>query len=67
VLTNSLIPQNDLDVSRSWCAIYTRHQHEKVIAQILSAKGLEVFLPLYNTTRFAAHDGEIGGEGLCFT
>jgi transcription antitermination factor NusG len=35
----------------SWFAIYTRHQHEKVIAQILSAKGLQVFLPLYNSTR----------------
>ncbi len=34
-----------------WCAIYTRHQHEKTIAQSLSAKGLEVFLPLYNSTR----------------
>jgi transcription antitermination factor NusG len=34
-----------------WCAIYTRHQHEKAIAQSLSTKGLEVFLPLYNTTR----------------
>jgi len=40
-----------LDISGAWCAIYTRHQHEKVIAQILSAKGLEVFLPLYNATR----------------
>jgi transcription antitermination factor NusG len=40
-----------LDNSGAWCAIYTRHQHEKAIAQILSAKGLEVFLPLYNATR----------------
>jgi len=40
-----------LDISGAWCAIYTRHQHEKAIAQILSAKGLEVFLPLYNATR----------------
>ena len=40
-----------MDISGAWCAIYTRHQHEKVIAQILSAKGLEVFLPLYNATR----------------
>jgi transcription antitermination factor NusG len=37
-------------VSGSWWAIHTRHQHEKVIAKILSAKGLEVFLPLYNAT-----------------
>jgi len=40
-----------LDISGAWCAIYTRHQHEKAIAQTLSAKGLEVFLPLYNATR----------------
>jgi transcription antitermination factor NusG len=37
-------------IRESWCALYTRHQHEKAIAQILSAKGLEVFLPLYNAT-----------------
>ena len=37
--------------SERWFAIYTRHQHEKVIAQVLSAKGLQVFLPLYNSTR----------------
>ena len=37
--------------SDRWFAIYTRHQHEKMVAQILSAKGLQVFLPLYNSTR----------------
>jgi transcription antitermination factor NusG len=34
-----------------WYAIYTRHQHEKTVAQILTSKGFEVFLPLYG----AAH------------
>lgn len=34
-----------------WWAIYTRHQHEKVVADTLSAKGFEVFLPLYETVR----------------
>jgi transcription antitermination factor NusG len=34
-----------------WCAVYTRHQHEKVVEEILLAKGFEVFLPLYETTR----------------
>jgi transcription antitermination factor NusG len=48
---NSGTGQNGLNTSGSWYALYTRHQHEKVIAQILSAKGLEVFLPLYNATR----------------
>jgi len=35
----------------AWWALYTRHQHEKVVAEMLSAKGFEVFLPLYESTR----------------
>lgn len=31
----------------AWCALYTRHQHEKTVATILSTKGLQVFLPTY--------------------
>jgi transcription antitermination factor NusG len=34
-----------------WNAVYTRHQHEKTVADILSKKGLSVFLPLYQSTR----------------
>lgn len=34
-----------------WWALYTRHQHEKVVAEMLSTKGFEVFLPLYESTR----------------
>ncbi len=34
-----------------WWAVYTRHQHEKVVAEMLCAKGFEVFLPLYESTR----------------
>lgn len=33
----------------AWYALYTRHQHEKVVAQALSNKRFEIFLPLYNT------------------
>lgn len=33
----------------TWFALYTRHQHEKTAARILSGKGIEVCLPLYNT------------------
>src|SRR5579884_1307452 len=33
---------------QSWYAIYTRHQHEKNVAQILSYKGFQTFLPLYS-------------------
>jgi transcription antitermination factor NusG len=51
LLTGSRTAQNESSVGGPWCAIYTRHQHEKAIAQILSAKGLQVFLPLYNATR----------------
>lgn len=34
-----------------WYAIYTKHQHEKAVAQLLSLKGCEVFLPLYQSLR----------------
>jgi transcription antitermination factor NusG len=34
-----------------WCAVYTRHQHEKSISEMLMAKGFETFLPLYESTR----------------
>ena len=35
----------------NWYAIYTRHQHEKVIANLLSEKGFEVFLPVQTVAR----------------
>lgn len=38
-------------VPREWWAIYTRHQHEKTVAENFSAHGLEVFLPLYKAIR----------------
>jgi transcription antitermination factor NusG len=34
-----------------WWALYTRHQHEKTVTEMLSAKGFEVFLPLYGSVR----------------
>ncbi|MGC2639270.1 MAG: UpxY family transcription antiterminator [Acidobacteriaceae bacterium] len=34
-----------------WWALYTRHQHEKTVAEMLEAKGFEVFLPLYDSLR----------------
>jgi len=40
-----------VDGDAAWCALYTRHQHEKMVAEMLSAKGLKVFLPLYNSVR----------------
>jgi transcription antitermination factor NusG len=41
--------QNYLSES-SWYALYTRHQHEKMVNQVLSHKGFNTFLPLYATT-----------------
>jgi transcription antitermination factor NusG len=35
----------------AWWALYTRHQHERTVADMLSAKGFDVFLPLYESTR----------------
>jgi transcription antitermination factor NusG len=35
----------------SWWAIYTRHQHERTVAEMLSTKGFEIFLPLYESLR----------------
>jgi transcription antitermination factor NusG len=49
-----LIPQAVDVASRNdsgWWALYTRHQHEKAVAEVLLAKGFEVFLPLYESIR----------------
>jgi len=35
----------------AWYALYTRHQHEKTVAHILTNKGFETFLPLYSVAR----------------
>lgn len=35
----------------AWYALYTRHQHEKTVAELLAKKSFTVFLPLYE----AAH------------
>lgn len=35
----------------SWWALYTRHQHEKTVARVLSSKGFEIFLPTYDSLR----------------
>jgi transcription antitermination factor NusG len=46
---DSLVPKSADD--SPWWALYTRHQHEKVVSEMLTAKGFEVFLPLYESTR----------------
>lgn len=34
-----------------WYAVYTRHQHERAVAESLTGRGLEVFLPVYEALR----------------
>ncbi len=48
---NKLAEVLELAAQVSWWAVYTRHQHEKAVAQVLSTKGFEVFLPLYDSVR----------------
>jgi transcription antitermination factor NusG len=37
-----------LETGPDWHALYTRHQHEKAVANILANRRFEVFLPLYS-------------------
>ena len=48
--TETTLPVNP-ELHKPWYALYTRHQHEKRVAETLAGKGFEVFLPLYQ----AAH------------
>ncbi len=34
-----------------WWALYTRHQHEKAVSDVLAMKGFDVFLPVYESVR----------------
>ncbi|MHB8654732.1 MAG: transcription termination/antitermination protein NusG [Terriglobia bacterium] len=43
--------KEEKEANPGWYAIYTRHQHEKVIASLLSEKGFEVFLPVQTVAR----------------
>jgi transcription antitermination factor NusG len=50
-MNNLYTVDEEVEISSSWWVVYTRHQHEKSVAQVLSTKGFEVFLPLYNCVR----------------
>lgn len=39
------------DHQACWYAIYTRHQHEKSVGELLEKKGFETFVPLYQSRR----------------
>jgi transcription antitermination factor NusG len=41
----------DLADAPAWWAVYTQHQHEKTVAEVLAGKGFDVFLPLHETLR----------------
>jgi transcription antitermination factor NusG len=38
-------------ICTAWYAVYTRHQHEKAVAQGLAGKQFDTFLPLYTSVR----------------
>jgi transcription antitermination factor NusG len=39
------------DDTSAWWAIYTRHRHEKAVAEMLARKNFDVFLPVYESIR----------------
>ncbi|MGB6160008.1 MAG: UpxY family transcription antiterminator [Acidobacteriaceae bacterium] len=50
-MTIPTIIERDGPDQPAWWAVYTRHQHEKTVAEVLSTKGFEVFLPLHDSMR----------------
>jgi transcription antitermination factor NusG len=47
-MPNELLNGNIADAG-NWYVLYTRHQHEKTVAQMLCNKGFEILLPLYSS------------------
>jgi len=45
------LPIETSNPASDWYALYTRHQHEKTVAQVLRRKGFEILLPLYESVR----------------
>jgi transcription antitermination factor NusG len=50
MMTSQIVDIQVPDAS-GWWVTYTRHQHEKMVAEMLSTKGFDVFLPLYASVR----------------
>jgi transcription antitermination factor NusG len=50
MLADSIATTGSQVCDSPWYALYTRHQHEKMVDQILTNKGFNTFLPLYATT-----------------
>jgi transcription antitermination factor NusG len=51
-MPDSQVIDEQMRADSAWWAVYTRHQHERTVAKMLSSKGFEVFLPLYESKRF---------------
>jgi transcription antitermination factor NusG len=45
------VPGGHAESSSPWWALYTRHQHERTVADMLGTKGFDVFLPVYESVR----------------
>ena len=45
------LPIETSNPASNWYALYTRHQHEKAVTQILTTKGFEILLPMYKSVR----------------
>jgi transcription antitermination factor NusG len=45
------LPIETSNPASNWYALYTRHQHEKAVTQVLTRKGFEILLPLYESVR----------------
>jgi transcription antitermination factor NusG len=43
--------ENSSEHAGEWNAVYTRHQHERTVADSLAGNGFEVFLPMYEVIR----------------
>lgn len=43
--------RRDSGTPAGWWAVYTRHHHEQAVADVLTAKGVEVLLPTFETAR----------------
>jgi len=50
-MTFEAIKSAEFAEAPAWWVVYTRHQHEKVVAETLAGKGFDVFLPLYESLR----------------
>src|SRR5579859_2476744 len=49
MLSGSVAVSDSYSSDSAWYALYTRHQHEKMVDQVLTNKGFNTFLPLYAT------------------